>query len=140
MQENTQQTTETKPDVELTQEQQLETARKVATMNQRALSDLVRLDIRNYLNMLTAPNVDGKMQLQIKQSIERAIVMCFDFGVDVVGATTLQSGKLAKQENAFAAHLVRLKENSMVLIADNMRKQELNAASNAAEENKNENT
>lgn len=128
---------ETKPDVELTPEQQMETARKVAVMNQKALSQLIKLDIRNYLNNLTASGVDGNMKKQIKESIERAIVFSFDFGINVTNAEIAESGKLARQENAFAAHLVRLRENSMLLLADNMRKQELTAASTAAEETNN---
>jgi hypothetical protein len=125
-------------DVELTQEQQMETARKVAVMNQKALSQMVKLDIRNYLNQLTSPGVDGNLKKQIKESIERAIVFSFDFGINVTNADILQSGKLAKQENAFAAHLVRLRENSMLLLADNMRKQELEqTAASAAEETSN---
>ena len=125
-------------DVQLTPEQQMETARKVAVMNQKALSQMVKLDIRNYLNNLTAPGVDGNLKKQIKESIERAILFSFDFGIDVTNADILQSGKLAKQENAFAAHLVRLRENSMLLLADNMRKQELEqTAASAAEETTN---
>jgi hypothetical protein len=127
---------ETKPDVELTPEQQMETARKVAVMNQKALAQLIKLDIRNYLNNLTAPGVNGNMQKQIKESIERAILFSFDFGINVTNADLAESGKLARQENALAAHLVRLRENSMLLLADNMRKQEQTAAS-AAEENTN---
>lgn len=127
---------ETKPDVELTPEQQMETARKVAVMNQKALAQLIKLDIRNYLNNLTAPGVNGNMQKQIKESIERAILFSFDFGINVTNAGIAESGKLARQENAMAAHLVRLRENSMLLLADNMRKQELTAAS-AAEETTN---
>ncbi len=127
---------ETKPDVELTPEQQMEAARKVAIMNQKALAQLIKLDIRNYLNNLTAPGVNGNMQKQIKESIERAILFSFDFGINVTNAGIAESGKLARQENALAAHLVRLRENSMLLLADNMRKQEQTAAS-AAEENTN---
>lgn len=127
---------ETKPDVELTPEQQMETARKVAVMNQKALAQLIKLDIRNYLNNLTAPGVNGNMQKQIKESIERAILFSFDFGINVTNADLAESGKLARQENALAAHLVRLRENSMLLLADNLRKQEQTAAS-AAEENTN---
>ena len=128
---------ETKPDVELTPEQQMETAHKVAVMNQKALSQLIKLDIRNYLNNLTASGVDGNMKKQIKESLERAIVFSFDFGINVTNAGIAESGKLARQENALAAHLVRLRENSMLLLADNMRKQELTAASTAAEETNN---
>ncbi len=127
---------ETKPDVELTTEQQMEAARKVAVMNQKALSQLIKLDIRNYLNNLTAPGVNGNMQRQIKESIERAILFSFDYGINVTRADLAETGKLAKQENALAAHLVRLRENSMLLLADNMRKQEQTAAS-AAEETSN---
>lgn len=123
-----------KEDVQLTPEQQMETARKVAVMNQKALSQLIKLDIRNYLNNLTAPGVDGNTKKQIKESMERAIVFSFDFGINVTNADLAESGKMAKQENALAAHLVRLRENSMLLLADNMRKQELNQSDAGASE------
>lgn len=115
-----------KEDTQLTEVEQMESARKVAIMHQRALDNIVRLDLRNYLNMLTASGVDGATKKQIKESIERAIMTSVDFGVDITNQNTIEKGKLARQENAFAAHLVRLKENSMLLLADNMRLEQQN--------------
>lgn len=116
-----QQTQETK---ELTPEQQRDQAVSVAKIHQRALDNLVRLDLRNYLNMLTAPRVSGADKMAIKISIERALTAAVDYGVDVVNQGLLESGKLAKLENGFAAHLARLMDNRMLLLADKMEKEQ----------------
>ena len=117
---------ETKPELtpELTPEQQREQAISVAKVHQRALDNLVRLDLRGYLNMLTAPRVSGSDKMAIKISIERALTAAVDYGVDVVNQGLLESGKLAKLENSFAAHLARLMDNRMLLLADKMEKQQ----------------
>jgi hypothetical protein len=97
---------------------------KIIRMNQVALNNLVVLDLRNLLSALTAPNTNQAERKQIKESIERAIVMGFDYGVDVVNPTLREHGTLGKLECSFAAHLARLKENGMIIIADNMAKKE----------------
>ena len=106
-------------------EKQKDTSIKVATMHQKALYQLVQLDIRNYLAMLTAPGVSGNEKSQIKLSIERAILAAFDYGVEVANVELLQKGKLAHLENSFAAHMARLKENGMIIIAQKYEDAEL---------------
>lgn len=109
---------------EVTVEQQAESTMKIIRMQQQALSDLVVLDLRNFLLALTAPNVNAAKRKEIRESIERALVMGFDYGVDIVKPTLREHGNLGKLECAFAAHMARLKENGMLIIADNMSKQE----------------
>ena len=124
---------ETKQEVEVTPEQQREQAVSVAKVHQRALDNLVRLDIRNYLNMLTAPGVSGADKMAIKISIERAITAAADYGVDVVNQGLLEKGKMAKLENSFAAHLARLMDNRMLLLADKMEKEQNNTETKQGE-------
>lgn len=113
-----------KPQETLTPEQQMETTIKILKLQQKALSDLVVLDIRNLLKMLTAPGITESTRKQIRESIERAIVMGFDYGVEVVNPVLREHGALGKLEVSFAAHMARLKENGMVLIADSMSKKD----------------
>ncbi len=108
----------------LTPEQQMAGTIKILKMQQKALNDLVVLDLRNLLNMLTAPNMKESVRKQIRETIERAIVMGFDYGVDVIKPTMKEHGTLGKLECSFAAHMARLKENGMILIADAMDKSE----------------
>lgn len=128
-----QQAVETKQEVEVTPEQQREQAVAVAKVHQRALDNLVRLDLRNYLNMLTAPGVSGNDKMAIKVSIERAITAAIDYGVDVVNQGLLEKGKMAKLENSFAAHLARLMDNRMLLLADKMEKEQNNTETKQGE-------
>ena len=97
--------------------EKLDAAVEYILNEQRALYHMLRLDIRNYLNLLTAHSTPQVKQKQIKESFERAIIMAMDFGTDVLNPALQQKGPLADIENAFAAHLVRCKENGMVIIA-----------------------
>lgn len=108
----------------LTPEEQKESTMKIIRYQQKALSELVVLDLRNFLSALVAPNVNAAKRKQIRESIERALVMGFDYGVDVVNPTLREHGELGKLECSFAAHMARLKENGMLIIADNMSKEE----------------
>ena len=123
--------TETKP--ELTIDQQREQAVKIAMIHQRALDNLIRLDLRNYLNTLTAPGVSGVEKKQIKDSIERALMASIDFGVDVVNQGLQQHGKLGAMENNFAAHMARILDNRMLILANNLQKKEETQTNNEGE-------
>lgn len=107
-----------------TPEEQTQDAVKVAIVHQKALDNLVRLDIRNYLNMLTAPGVKELDKSQIKLSLERALMAGMDYGVDVVGQGLRQEGKLAHIENSFAAHIARMRDNGMLIIANKLNEKE----------------
>lgn len=107
-------------------EQQREEAIKIAVVHQKALDNLVRLDLRNYLNMLTASGVSGNDKHQIKLSLERAIMAGMDYGVSVTNQGLQQTGKFATIENSMAAHIARLRENSMLIIADKLEKETTN--------------
>jgi hypothetical protein len=119
MEQNTQEST-----TEISQEQKLEESIKIATVHQKALDNMVRLDLRNYLNMLTSSGVSGNKKLQIIQSLERAIMAGLDYGVGVSNQGILDKGPLAKLEASMAAHVARIRENSMLLIANNLKNNE----------------
>ena len=107
-----------------TSEEQTQDAVKVAVIHQKALDNLVRLDIRNYLNMLTSPGVKEVDKMQIKVSMERAFMAGMDYGVDVVNQGLKESGKLATIENSFAAHVARMRDNGMLIIANKLNEKE----------------
>lgn len=116
---------EEKPEIDVAQ--QMETTIKMLKVQQKALSDLVVLDVRNLLRMLSDSRTAAIEKKQIRESIERAIIMAFDYGVDIVKPTLREHGALGKLECSFAAHMARLKENGMVLIADRMSKEDQNS-------------
>lgn len=119
------------PTVPKSNEENVENAIKFITFEQKALYNMIRLDIRNYLNLLTAHGTTGNMQKQIKESMERAIVMAMDYGTEVLNPVLQDHGRLGKLEQAFAAHLAKSKENGMLIIANNMGKAEKEAAAEA---------
>lgn len=131
-------------ETKLTPDQQIEMGVKVARGQHKALANLVRLDIRNYLAQLSqlskqrqsGPNLAKRKR--IEQSLENAIIFSFDYGADVVKQRLSETGELAYQENAMAAHMCRLKETGMLIIADKLSKQEAEVASDNNIENKTE--
>ena len=118
---------------ELSTDQQYEQAVKIAVVHQQALDNLIRLDLRNYLNILTAPGVSGIEKNQIKASIERALMASIDFGVDVVNQGLQQHGRLGAMENNFAAHIARILDNRMLILANNLQKKEETQTNNEGE-------
>lgn len=106
-------------EVTLTPEQELDNNIKVATMHQVALNQLVQLGIRNYIAQITSPKISGAERRVLALSLERAVLAGLDYGVDVAKISLPQKGNYAKQENSFAAHIARAKENGMVLTAYN---------------------
>lgn len=118
---------------ELSADQQYEQAVKIAVVHQQALDNLIRLDLRNYLNILTAPGVSGIEKNQIKASIERALMASIDFGVDVVNQGLQQHGRLGAMENNFAAHIARILDNRMLILANNLQKKEETQTNNEGE-------
>lgn len=111
---------------QLTPEEQAGELRKVSEMRHKALTRLVTAHIQNYGATLIATNgVSYQEKLSALKSLVRAVEFAFDFGIGVTNPEIAQGGKLAKQENEMAGILVQTLDNRMLLIADNMRKQEL---------------
>ena len=114
MENNVETSEETKPTMEHTV--------ALIKVQQKALDNLVRLQLRDSLLRLTKDGVNLAEKKNIMNSIERAVLFPFDFSLDIVKARLEQSGKHAKWENALAAYLTKLLDNTMLLRADNMSK------------------
>lgn len=111
---------------ELTPEQQNMELRKVSEMRHKALTRLVTAHIQNYGSTLIATNgVSYQEKLETLKSLIRAVEFAFDFGIGVTNPNIRDNGKLGKMENEMAGILVQTLDNRMLLIADNMRKQEI---------------
>lgn len=115
----------------LTPEEQAGELRKVSEMRHKALTRLVTAHIQNYGATLIATNgVSYQEKLSTLKSLVRSVEFALDFGIGVTNPEIAQGGKLAKQENEMAGILVQTLDNRMLLIADNMRKQELEEQNN----------
>lgn len=97
-------------------------AMKYIKINVQALSMGARLHTRNLLNMLCQHGVDGKTKRQIRETIERAIIAAFDYGVEAFDKEmpVRTHGKLGKLEVEYAQTLAKLKEMGMLLMAKKM--------------------
>lgn len=121
-----------------TPQEQVDHAVKIARAQQKALDALIDADIKNYMYMLVRSGVNENDKVQIINSFTRSILFAMDFGVGATDRNLNQKGKLAKLENSMAAHLVRLKENGMLIMADNLQKQELKENNKTGENIENE--
>lgn len=99
-------------------------AAEMAKLNQITLDHLVRLDIRNMLDLLTSNGINGVQKKQIKESIERAIMFPFDLDLNLTKAGLAQEGRYSKLEQTTAAHLAKLIDNTTLLRANNFLKEE----------------
>lgn len=101
---------------------------KMIEAETKALHLGVGYQTRMLLNMLTTKGINANMQLQIKQSIERAILAALDYGVDITGKEfeIRENGRLGKLEKEYAGSMAKLKELGMVLMAKKMDKANYN--------------
>lgn len=99
---------------------------KYIEVNLKGLSLGARLQTRNLLNMLCQSGIDGKTKKQIRETIERAIMAAFDYGVNAFGEEMpiRTHGKLGKIESEYAQTLARLKEMGMLLMAKRMEQEQ----------------
>lgn len=127
-----------------TLEQQQESLRSVAEMKARAYNDLVSIHLQNLTRIMMASH--GVTELQKRQAnkaLVEAVLFALDFGVNATGATIRDKGvALAKETNTLAGVLVQALDNRMLLLADNLRKQEEleKIASQSTSEEKSEET
>lgn len=105
-----------------------ESGMKMIQAETKALHLGVGYQTRALLNMLTSKGIKGNMQLQIKQTIERAILAALDYGVDINGEEfkIRDNGRLGKLEKEYAGSMAKLKELGMVLMAKKMDKANYN--------------
>lgn len=109
---------------DLTQEEQLEFATKIATEQQKALYVTTKTTIRSLLNMLTAPGVDENKKAIIKSVIETGIMVGLDHGVNVGNFPMREKNIYAKYEGYLATMIAKVRDNGMILIAQNYKKEE----------------
>ncbi len=122
---------------ELTPEEQSMELRKVSEMRHKALTRLVTAHIQNYgATLLSTNKVSYDEKLKTLKSFIRAVEFALDFGIGVTNPSIQDQGKLGKMENELAGILVQTLDNRMLLIADNMRKQEIEDNKTLAEEAK----
>lgn len=106
-----------------TAEEQAALAIKAIEVQYKALVAGSRLHVRTLLNMLTSRGIDGNLQHQIKESIERAIVAALDYGVDMNGEAPIRThGALGKLESALAMQMAKAKEHGMVIMSSKLEK------------------
>jgi hypothetical protein len=114
------------PKVELTPEQQMEFQMRIVKEHQMHLNNSIQATLRGLLNMLTAPGVNENKRNRIKKAIETGVLVGIDYGVDVAKINMEKKGIYAQYEGHLAATIAKAKENGMIIIANNFRKEEEN--------------
>jgi len=135
----TQATTEPTAIEERTVEQQMDDMRKISEMRFKSLSQLVELHVQSLTRvMLSSNGVSELEKRQANTALVEAIRFALDMGLSVTEAKIRQGGKLAKEVNTLAGVLVQALDTRMLLLADNMRRDEQKAQAEVTEENKTE--
>lgn len=143
MQENTQEQTNPETAIPKSPQEQASDAVKIARKMKQGYNGLIERELWSYLNGLTAHGVSENKKLQLKKSLVRAIQFATNFKSKDMPEPLVTTGQLAKIENNLAAFLVRLDEANMLIMADEMNKEdEANEvafeAAKANQENNNE--
>lgn len=107
---------------ETSAEDQAKLTLKAIEVQYKGLLASTQLHIRTLLNMLTSRGINGNLQKQIKDSIERAIVAAIDYGVDIEGkeAKIRLNGTLGKLESSLAMQMAKAKECGIVLMSQKL--------------------
>lgn len=104
----------------------METTIKALKIQQKALSQLVNIHAQTLISVMISSN--GVSELKKRQAavaLLEAIEFALDFGVNVTKPRLREGGEVfANQANNLAGVLVKALDNRMVLLADNMYKQE----------------
>ena len=106
--------------------QDMDTTIKALKINQKSLNRLFTMHLQELLKVMVSSN--GVSELKKRQAavaIDEAFQFALDFGLNVTKAKIRDGGTVvAAQTNNLAAILVKALDNRMVLLADNMYKQE----------------
>lgn len=109
-----------------TLENRQESLRSVAEMKAKAFNDLVAIHLQQLTRVMMSTN--GVTQLQKRQAnsaLIEAVQFALDFGVGVTNASIRDRGSvLAQETNNLAGVLVQALDNRMLLLADNLKKQQ----------------
>lgn len=110
---------------EVTAEQNNEAMRMTAEMRRDALTQLVSIHVQTLTRVLMASN--GVSQLQKRQAnkaLVEAIEFALNFGIKEDNVIRDRGTVFANEVNNLAGVLVQALDNRMILLADNMRKQQ----------------
>lgn len=108
-------------------EQQMQDMRKISEMRHKALSELVSIHVQSLTRIMLASNgVTELAKRQANTALLEAIKFTLDFGLSITDAKIRQSGVLAKEVNSLAGVLAQAMDTRMLLLADNLRKEENN--------------
>ena len=121
-QENTEVTTETvETKAAPTQEQQMAELSKVAEMQAKVLSGLVRAHLGSYLNQLAfAPGVKGNEKAALIVTLLDGIEGVLDLGLDVTGVQVPEKGSIGRNVATISGILAQALDNRMILLAHRM--------------------
>lgn len=118
---------------DMSPEEQLDFQMQIVEKKQEHLNGAIENTIMGLLNLLTAQGVDKVKQARIKKSILTGIMSGLDYGVNVAKYRMEEKGIYAKYEGYLGATIAQARENGMILISYNYRKQE-NEKLNASDE------
>lgn len=119
---------------EVSPEQNAESFRMMAEMRRDAYTQLVSIHLQSLTRIMMATN--GVSQLQKRQAnkaLVEAIEFALNFGIKDDNTIRDKGTVLAKETNNLAGILVQALDNRMLLLADNMKRQEEKDAADAAE-------
>jgi hypothetical protein len=113
------------PDVELSQEQQMETVKKTATMRQKALSQLVRVHLADLIQDLAfTPGLSGNEKVKRINTILDSVEGVLDLGLDITNVKVPEKGPYARRTVQFAGVLAQALDNRMLLLASRLDEKE----------------
>ena len=106
--------------------QSMETTIKALKIQHKAMSQLVAMHLETLLSVMVSSNgVTQKNKLQAAAALIEAFQFSLDFGLGITKTKIRDKGEpYATQANNLAAVLVKAQDNRMVLLADQMAKQE----------------
>lgn len=103
------------------QEQQMAELSKVAKMQHKVLSGLIRAHLGSYLNQLAfAPKVSGNEKADLIVKLLDGIEGVLDLGLDVTGTKVPEKGSVGKNVATMMGILAQALDNRMLLLAHNM--------------------
>lgn len=128
---------ETKPEVQLSKEEQLESLKKISTMKHKAFSELVRVHLADLLNDLAfKPGVSGAQKVAQINTILATFEGVLDLGLDITKRKVPEKGAYARRTVQLGGILAQALDNRMLLLASRLEDTE----NNVTEETKTEET
>ena len=112
--------------VRLSTEEQFLQMRGMNEMRHKALSRLIEAQLLNYgATLITTNGVSYQTKLQTLREMISAVLFSLDVGLDITKPELKQKGQAAKNQASLAGLLAQALDNRFLLIADNMRKADL---------------